>query len=51
MLASGFEFHVADGGDQVEAKPKMFTTISIAFAQNTKDFQPVNDVLNQDTLS
>ena len=44
------EFHIVDGSDQIEAKSKAFTTISIAFTQNTKDLQLANDVLDQNAL-
>ena len=44
------EFHVVNGSNQVEAKPKTFATVSIAIAQNAEDFQLANDVLDQNAL-
>jgi len=41
-----FEFHVADGSNQVETQSKTFVKIAIPFAQNAKGFQLANDILN-----
>jgi hypothetical protein len=46
-----FEFHIADGSNQIKAQPETFAAISIALTQNTKDFQPADNVLNQNALS
>jgi hypothetical protein len=47
----GFEFQVTDGSNQVETQPKAFAAISVALTQNAKDFQPANDIFNQNTFS
>ena len=44
------EFQIVDSSNQVEAKAKAYAAISIAFAQNAKDFQLANDVLDQNAL-
>ncbi len=41
------EFQVVDRSDEIEAKAKTFTSISIAFAEDTKDFQFADDILDQ----
>jgi hypothetical protein len=46
-----FEFHVTDGSNQIETQSKTFAAISVALTQNAKDFQPANDVFNQNTFS
>jgi hypothetical protein len=48
---SKLEFHVADGSDQVETQSKAFAAISVTLTQNAKDFQPADNVLNQNAFS
>lgn len=41
-----FEFQVIDGCNQFGMQAKAFAPITVAFAQNLKDFQFANDVLD-----
>ena len=50
-LGSILEPYVGGGGNQIEARPKAFPPIAIPLAQNAKDFQLANDILDQDAFS
>jgi hypothetical protein len=43
------EFEVVNRSDEVEPERKSFAAVSISFRKNSKDFEPANDIFNQNT--